>query len=180
MAIKSSVYHFSVDLSDIDRDVYQTFKISVALHPSENLEFMTTRVLAYALEYADGIAFSPGIGSPDEPTLFIKDLVGSYQAWIEIGSPVPDRVHRASKASPRVAIYCHRSPELAIERLRQTKIFRGDEISMFSFSDGFVEQVSKSLDRRNEMTLSRSDQTVYVGMNGVSFSSTILDRKINQ
>ena len=90
------------------------------------------------------------------------------------------RLNRASKASPRVAIYCHRSPELAIERLRQTKIFRGDEISMFSFSDGFVEQVSKSLDRRNEMTLSRSDQTVYVGMNGVSFSSTILDRKINQ
>ena len=178
MALKSSVYHFSVDLSDIDRDVYETFKISVALHPSENLEFMTMRVLAYALEYAEGIAFSPGIGSPDEPALSIKDLVGSYSAWIEVGSPVPDRVHRASKASPRVAIYCHRAPELTIERLRQAEIFRGEEISMFSFRDGFIEQVSRSLDRRNEMTVSRSDQTVYVGMNGLSFSSAISDRKV--
>jgi uncharacterized protein YaeQ len=178
VAIKSRVFHFSVDLSDIERNVYETFKISVALHPSESLEFMTVRVLAYALEYADGIAFSPGIGSPDEPTLYIKNLTGSYNAWIEIGAPAPDRVHRASKASPRVAIYCHRSPELTLEKLRQTEIFRGEEISVFSFCDGFIDQLSSVLDRRNELTVSRSEQTVYVGLNGRSFSSAIFDHKV--
>jgi uncharacterized protein YaeQ len=180
VALKSSVYHFSIDLSDIDREVYQSFKLSVALHPSESLEFMATRVLAYALEYGDGIAFSPGIGSPDEPTLYLKDLVGAYVAWIEIGSPDPERLHRASKASPRVAVYCHRNPDTSLERLRGAQIFRGCDISMFSFADGFIDALSKALDRRNEMTVSRSDQTVYVGINGLSLSSPVEDRKVNR
>jgi hypothetical protein len=51
---------------------------------------------------------------------------------------------------------------------------------MFSFADGFIDALSKALDRRNEMTVSRSDQTVYVGINGLSLSSPVEDRKVNR
>jgi uncharacterized protein YaeQ len=83
---KSTVYHFSLELSDTDRGVYESFKLPTALHPSESLEFMIGRVVAFALEYDEGIAFSPGIGATEDPAISIKGFDGAYKAWIDIGA----------------------------------------------------------------------------------------------
>ena len=67
-------------------------------------------MLAYCLEYAEGIVFSNGISDPDEPTIAVRDLTGAIKVWIEIGAPDAARVHKASKAAPRVAVYTHKDP----------------------------------------------------------------------
>ena len=178
MSPKSTVYHFSVELSDTDRGVYESFKIPTALHPSESLEFMVARVVAYALEYGDGISFSAGIGATDEPALAIKGLDGAYAAWIEIGAPNADRLHRAAKRAQRVAVYCHRSAEVVFQQLTASPIFRGDEVSFYSFDNDFISELVAQLERRNELSLSRSDQTVYVNINGTDISSRITERRL--
>ena len=67
----------------------------MARHPSESEEYLWTRVLAYALEFTDGIGFSRGgISDPDEPPLAVRDLTGAYRSWIEIGAPDADRLHK--------------------------------------------------------------------------------------
>ena len=104
MALNSTVYHFDVQLSDVDRGVYEALSLRVARHPSETEEYLVTRVLAYALEYAEGIAFSKGLADPDEPAIVVRDLTGAVQVWIEIGAPDAERLHKASKASPRVVV----------------------------------------------------------------------------
>ena len=103
MALTATIYNFDVQLSDVDRNVYETLSLRVARHPSETEEYLVTRVLAYCLEYADGIAFSKGIAEPDEPAVVIRDLTGALRVWIEVGSPDAQRLHKASKASPRVS-----------------------------------------------------------------------------
>jgi uncharacterized protein YaeQ len=178
MAPKSTVYAFSIGLSDIDRGVYEELKLSVALHPSESVEFMLTRVLAYALEFAEGIAFSPGIGSPDEPAIAIKSLDGTPLAWIDVGSPSGERLHRAAKASSRVAVYCHRGADVTYQQLTQSPIFRGEEVLFFSFADPFIFELVTALDRRNEMSLSRSEQTLYISLNGKEFSTPLHERRL--
>ena len=117
MAQAATIYSFEIQLADVDRGVYQALALRVARQPSETAEYLLTRVLAYCLEYTEGIAFSRGLAEPDEPSLFVRDLTGGLQLWIEIGAPDAARVHRASKAAPRVAIYTHKDPEQLVRQL---------------------------------------------------------------
>src|SRR5213592_3450237 len=108
MALSSTVYNFDVELSDTDRGVYESLSIRAARHPSETAEYMLTRVLAYCLEYTEGIEFTEGVSSGDEAAVLVKDLTGRITAWIEVGAPDAERLHRASKLASRVAVYTHR------------------------------------------------------------------------
>ena len=96
MALSSTVYNFDVTLSDVDRGVYETLAIRAACHPSETIEYLLTRVLAYCLEYTEGITFSKGLAEPDEPAVLVRDLTGRITGWIEVGAPDADRLHKAS------------------------------------------------------------------------------------
>jgi len=108
MAIAATMFTFDIDLADADRQVYETLALRVARHPSESEEYLVARVLAYAMEHTEGIAFSRGVSEPDEPAILVRDLTGAIQSWIEIGSPDAARLHRAAKAAPRVAVYTHK------------------------------------------------------------------------
>jgi uncharacterized protein YaeQ len=103
---------FEIRLADADRHVYETVTVRAARHPSESAEFLWTRVLAYCLEYADGIAFSKGLSDPDEPAISVRDLTGALRAWIEVGVPDAGRLHKAAKAAPKVVVYAHRDADL--------------------------------------------------------------------
>src|SRR5215213_4501011 len=107
MALGSTVYSLDIDLSDADRGVYETLALRIARHPSESDEFLVARLLAYCLEYEEGIEFSRGLSDPDEPPIAVRDLTGAMRAWIDIGTPAVDRLHRAAKSTPRVAVYVH-------------------------------------------------------------------------
>src|SRR3954464_274674 len=117
MALTATIYNIQIDLADSDRGVYEPLDLREARHPSESEEYLVTRVLAYALEYAEGIEFSRGISDPDEPAISVRDLTGALKAWIEIGTPDATRLHKASKASPRVAVYTHKDPAQLVARL---------------------------------------------------------------
>jgi uncharacterized protein YaeQ len=75
------MYVFTVRIADADRNVYESLTLRVAQHPSEAAEYLVTRVLAYCLEYAEGITFSKGLSDPEEPTIGIRDLTGVLQSW---------------------------------------------------------------------------------------------------
>ena len=60
MALTATVYHLPVQLSDVDRGVYESLDLRLARHPSETMRYLLTRLLAYCLCYEDGIAFSKG------------------------------------------------------------------------------------------------------------------------
>ena len=108
MALTATMHHVEVTLSDVDRGVYEALDLRIAQHPSESMRYMLTRTLAYCLSYEEGIAFSKGgLSSTDEPAISVKDPTGILLAWIEIGSPSAERLHKASKAARRVAVFTH-------------------------------------------------------------------------
>src|SRR3979490_3131183 len=108
LALTATIYNFAIQLSDVDRGVYESLALRVARHPSETEDHLVTRVLAYCLEYADGLSFSNGLAEPDEPALAIRDLTGAMRVWIDIGAPDAVRVHKAGKAAARVVVYTHK------------------------------------------------------------------------
>src|SRR5581483_8820144 len=101
MAASATLYHLEIELSDVDRGVYQTLDLRVARHPSETMAYLLTRVIAFCLCHEEGLAFSKGLSTTDEPAAWVRDPHGRVTLWIDIGAPTPERLHKASKASGR-------------------------------------------------------------------------------
>ncbi len=162
MALSATIYNFSVDLADADRGVYETLDLRVARHPSETEEYLVTRLLAYCLEYAEGIAFSKGVSDADNPAIAVRDLTGAFVAWIDIGAPDAARLHRAGKAAPRVAIYTHKDPGRLIRQWSGERIHRGADLELYSFDRTLIEGLVARLQRRMACTLSVTGGHLYV------------------
>lgn len=162
MALTATIYNLKIDLADHDRGVFESLALRVAQHPSESDEYLVTRVLAYALEYAEGIAFSRGVSDPEEPTISVRDLTGALRSWVEIGNPEPARLHKAAKASPRVVVYTHKDPRQLLDRLAGERIHRAGEIEIWAVDRPFVAQFVARLDRRMSFGLSVSERELVV------------------
>jgi uncharacterized protein YaeQ len=174
MALTATMFAFDIRLADVDRNVYETLALRVACHPSETEEYLWTRVLAYCLEYAEGIAFSKGLSEPDEPAVIVRDLTGAIQAWIEVGAPDAARLHRASKASPRVAVYTHKDVRLQQRQYVGERIHRGETILLHAVDRGLLEELVARLDRRLAFDLSVTDGTLYVTIGGETLTGEVV------
>lgn len=173
MALTSTMYTFDIALNDVDRGVYEQLNLKVARHPSETEEYLLTRVLAYCLEYREGIAFSKGLGDPDDPALSVRDLTGALQAWIEIGSPDAARLHKASKAAPRVAVYTHKEPRLLLRAYEGHKIHRAAHVELYAVDRDLLAELVEHLDRRVSMTLSVTDRQLFIDIGGTSVGGAV-------
>lgn len=173
MALSATIYNFTVGLSDVDRGVYEAFEFKAARHPSESAEYLATRVLAYCLEYAEGIAFSRGLSDPDEPALSVRDLTGALRSWIEIGAPDAARLHKASKAAPRVALYTHRPAEQIRKLLAGEKIHRAEALELYAIDRDLIGGFVGKLDRRIKLDLSVSDRHLYLTIGGATLSGVL-------
>lgn len=179
MAIGATIHSFDIDLADVDRGVYESFALKVARHPSETEAFMVTRLLAYCLEYGDGIAFGAGgISSTDEPAVLVRDLTGQITAWIEIGAPDAQRLHHGSKLAGRAAVYTHRDPEPLLRGWAGKTIHRAEEIPIRSFDRVFIDRVAERLERRNSVTLSRTEGTLYLVINGEALEGEVREHAL--
>lgn len=179
MALSATIHHFTVDLADVDRGVYEQLELKVARHPSETAEFMVTRLLAYLLEYEEGITFSDGgVSSTDEPAVLVRDLTGRTTAWIEIGAPDAERLHRGSKLAGRAAVYTHRDPVKVLAALSGKKIHRGEEIPVYSVDRGLIDAAAAAVERRNALTLSITERELFGDLNGTQLAGAITEHHI--
>lgn len=173
MALSATIYNFDIQLSDVDRNVYQTLSLRVARHPSETPEYLVTRVLAYCLEYAEGIVFSKGLAEPDEPAVVVRDLTGALRAWIEVGAPDADRLHKANKASPRVAVYIYKEPAQFIRQLGGARIHQAGSIEIHAVDRALVDGLVARLDRRTALQLAVTDDHLYVTINDATMDGRV-------
>src|SRR3954453_9567802 len=177
MALTATMYRFSIQLSDVDRGVYETLELRVAQQPSETAEYMLTRVLAWCLEYTEGIALTEGVASGDEPAVLVRDLTGRITAWIEVGAPDGDRLHRGRKLARHAAVYTHRDPAMVLNQLAGKKIHGGEDIRIYSFGRGFIERVAQIVPRRASLSLTITERQLYLDVDDQSFSTTIEERR---
>jgi uncharacterized protein YaeQ len=173
MALSSTMVLFDISLSDMDRGVYADLELKVARHPSESDAYMVTRVLAYALEYGEGVAFSRGLAVADEPAVWVRDLTGQIEAWIEVGTPDAARLHRASKAADRVVVYCHKKLGPYLRNLSGGRVHAAESVSIVEVEYGFVDRLAEQLERRNRLALSRTEGQLYVDVGDVSLNTTL-------
>lgn len=169
----ATVYAFDIELSDVDRGVYETLGLRVARQPSETAEYLLTRILAYCLEYAEGLAFTAGLAEPDAPALAERDLTGALRVWIDIGAPDAARLHKASKAAPRVVVYTHKDPTPWLRQLAEARIHRAEALALHAVDRPLLAALSERLERRMAFALAVTDRHLYVTIGDTTLSGAV-------
>ena len=173
MALGATIYNFDIDLSDTDRQVYESLSLRVAQHPSESDEYLVARVLAYLVEYAEGIEFSRGVSDPDDPAIAIRDLTGAIKTWIDVGTPDAARLHRAAKAAGRVAVYTHKDPAQLLKQLAGERIHNADALELYAIDRELVSALVNRLERRVAFSVSISNRELYVSIGSDNLTGEI-------
>ncbi|MFH1810579.1 MAG: YaeQ family protein [Pseudomonadota bacterium] len=174
MARTPTIHQFKVELSHVDRSIYQPLELRVACHPSESPAYLITRVLAYCYFFEEGLAFSKGgLADPEEPALAIKGLDGAWQAWIEIGNPSAERLHKASKRCPRVAVVTHKTPKLLLDELATRSIHRQEALELYSLDGTLVRTLEPEVERSNRWDVTFSDEQLFVVVGAQTHSGTL-------
>ena len=90
MALGATMHTFDVQLADVDRGCYENLTLRVARHPSETDAYMVTRLLAYCLEFEDGMWEADATSAdgnrvdlrvdPSSGKVFAEDMVSTLSA----------------------------------------------------------------------------------------------------
>jgi len=174
MALTATIYHLQVALSDVDRGVYEALDLRLARHPSESLRYLFTRTLAYCLSYEEGIAFSKGgLSAASDPPITVVDPTGVLLAWIDIGSPSAERLHKAAKAAPRVVLYTAAELSTLRREAQSRAVHRLGEIEVFRVEPSFLDALGERVDRNTKLELVRNEGHLYVTVEGAVIEGTI-------
>jgi len=176
MALPSTIYRVTIQLSDVDRGVYESLQATVARHPSETEDRLVARLLAYALFFEPELAFTKGVGAGDEPDLWLKGADDRVLLWVEVGLPEPDRLIKAGRHAARVAaIVCGRAlPKWEQQHL--AKLGGVANLTVIGFDQAFINSLVSKLDRSIVWDVTISDNTLYINVGGETFETLLQER----
>jgi len=161
MALKPTIFKFSISLSDLNREYYETLNLTVAQHPSETTERMVVRVLAFCLNAQEGLEFCKGISDTEEPDLWKKSLVGDIDLWVEIGEPSSDRIKKASRQAKTVLVYSFNSKSSTWWQLEAPKLSTLSA-QFFQFKWDQIEALAALIERTVNASVTISGDSIYV------------------
>ena len=181
MAKGATMRVWRIALSDVDRGVYETFELRLAQHPSESLRYLWTRLFGYCLSYADGIQFSrAGLAAAEDAPVTIERPDGTLAAWIDVGQPSADRLHKASKAADQVVIYtCVDIAQLRKEAGRK-RIHQVEEIDVWNLPVAVIDSLCERTKRNMELELVRTENQIYATLDGVVAEGEIVHAKLGE
>lgn len=173
MAQPATIYRAGIQLSDIDRSLYDSLQFTVAQHPSETEERLLARILAYVCYYDPELTFTRGVGAGDEPDLWIKGPDGRVRCWIEVGLPDADRLIKASRHSERVVL-CACGSALAVwEKQQLPKLAAISNLSVISLDQVFLKQLTGRLQRSISWSLTITEGLLYLTTDGETLESAV-------
>lgn len=156
MALKPTIYKFTIMVSDFNRDYYQELALTVAQHPSETIERMMVRVMAFCLESQEGLSFTKGLSATDEPDLWVNSLDDQLLLWIDVGEPAVDRIKKATRRAKNVSIYSFNSKSDSWWLKHQTE-FAGLNVAVYQFQWEEIQQLAALVERTMNASLTISD-----------------------
>jgi uncharacterized protein YaeQ len=173
MALPSTVYKASIQLSDVDRGVYESLQATVARHPSETEERLVARLLAYAIFHDPELTFTKGICAADEPDLWVKGGDGRVRFWVEVGLPEADRIIKASRHSERVALLACGRALAGWDQQHLPKLEKVANLTVISIDQAFINKLASQLERSINWSITITEGTFYLTTAEETMETTI-------
>jgi len=161
VAIKPTIYKFRISLSDLNRDYYDTLNLTLAQHPSETIERMMVRVLAYCLNAQEHLVFTKGLSEINEPDIWMRSFDEQTLLWIDVGEPAVDRIKKNCRLAKAVKIYCFNSKTDVWWSQNQQKINQMS-VSVYQFDWENIQVLSSLVQRTMDISISITGDSAYV------------------
>jgi len=163
VALKPTIYKLRIALSDLNRNYYDTLSLTLAQHPSETLERMMVRVLAYCINAQEHLVFTKGLSDVEEADIWVRTLDGQTSLWIDIGEPAVDRIKKVCRHASAVKIYCFNAKADVWWQQSQSKI-RMLKASVYKFDWDTIQRLTALVQRTMDMSVSITGDSAYVAM----------------
>jgi len=161
VALKPTIYKFKIALTDLNRNYYDTLNLTIAQHPSETLERMMTRMLAFCINAQESLSLTKGLSTVEEPDLWAHSPDGRIALWIDIGEPAPERIKKATRLAERVKVYSFNSKS-NIWWIQEQAKFNALTASIFQFQWRDIQALAKLAQRTMDISVTISEQSAYV------------------
>lgn len=161
MALKPTIYKFRIALSDLNRDYYDTLNLTVAQHPSETLERMMARMVAFSINAQEHLSFTKGLSEADEPDIWVKSLDDQLQLWIDVGEPATERLKKAVRQAKEVKIYSFNSKSDTWWEQSKGKLNQMDA-SVYQFNWEAIQALAKLVERTMDLSITITGDSAYV------------------
>lgn len=162
MALPATIYRTSIQLSHIDRNLYETLQATVAQHPSETAERLLARILAYAICYEPGLSFTKGVAAGDEPDLWVKGPDGRVTVWIEVGLPDPARLTKAVRHAGQVILIACGSSLARWQEQHLSKLSTIPNLTIIGLDQGFLNDLAARLERSITWSITITEGLLYL------------------
>jgi uncharacterized protein YaeQ len=170
VALAPTLYDFDISLSHVDAGVDTRCSVKAARHPSESLDRLWLRVLAYCWRWQEGIAFGPGLSDPDAPDLLARDLTGEEVLWVRVGRPAPQRIQREADRHPRARVaVLFESPEQLeafAAAAREQKLGRLARVDLAAVDGALLAALAEADERRVRLTVTIVGDHLYLDRSG--------------
>jgi uncharacterized protein YaeQ len=172
MARGATIYRAQLQLSHVDRGVYADLQLTVARHPSETLERMVMRMLAYGLRYDEGLEFGRGVSATDEPDLWRRSGDGRVIEWIEVGQPEARRLIKASRQSGRCQLFVYGHGALRWRQAQLDDMRVPDNLGVANIENAFVVALAESVDRQLRWSMTIAEGTIFLTVGDETFETS--------
>ena len=164
MALKATIFKATLSIADMDRYYYGDHHLTLARHPSETNERLMIRLLAFALNASESLAFTKGISTDDEPDLWEKSLTGEIEHWIELGLPDESRLRKACGRAKQVTLYTYggRAVPLWWDKIR-SKTSRLENLTIVDLPQSATEALANLADRNMSLQCTLEDGDISIG-----------------
>lgn len=170
MALKPTIYKAQIELADSDRNHFDSLSLTLARHPSETLERMAARLLAFCLQAQRGLEFTRGLSTSEEPDLWRHTDGGELEQWIEVGQPEESRLRKACGKSKEVLVYAFGKSAATWWKLNGEAISTLPRLGVWQFPWEQVEATAALLDRTVNLNVSIVGGVIYLDNGSASTS----------
>ncbi len=161
MALKPTIFKLKISLSDLNRNYYDTLNLTIAQHPSETLERMMARILAYCINAQEYLVFTKGLSAVEQPDIWARTLDDQIALWIDVGEPAVDRIKKATRLASEVKVYCFNSKSDVWWQQAQAKISKL-KASIFQFQWQAIQSVASMLQRTMDFSVTITGDSAYI------------------
>lgn len=164
MALGATVFKADLQVADMDRNHYQTHSLVLARHPSETDERLMVRVLAFALNASETLAFGRGLSAEDEADLYDRDLTGRVGSWIDVGLPAERDIRKACGRADEVKVYAYGGRSVAVWwKQNQAALARCRNLSVVELPLEATRALAQLAQRSMRLQCTVQDGTIWLG-----------------
>lgn len=162
MALKATIFKADLQVADMDRHYYCDHALTIARHPSETDERMMVRLLAFALNANEALAFGKGLSTDDEPDIWEKDLTGAIEQWIEVGQPDDRRILKACGRAAQVVVYSYSNTSNIWWNQMAGKLDRARNLQVFNLPSTATTELARMAKRTMQLQCTVQEGQIWI------------------